>query len=105
MCPKYDFKEAVRQLGARGINATDRAYGFSIAEQDADGKIAAECGIENDGSVAMSVRSETAPVAWFFRPSAAGVVSLLLAAKRLLSEGKQLSWIDALKASEANESR
>ena len=103
MRPEYDFNEAARGLRESGLVVVDEAFGFSVSDEDAAGKMKAECGIEHDGSVSLSVESDRLPVAWFFRPTAAGIAALLISAKRLLSDRKKASWIEALKASDADE--
>jgi len=103
MRPEYKFSEAALVLRQNGIEVVDEAFGFSVSGEDAAGKMKAECGIDNDGSVSISVSSEKLPVAWFFRPTAAEIASLLISAKQLLSEKKKANWIEALKALDTHE--
>ena len=98
--PNYNFPEAVELLRCGGINAREEAYGFSVLIDNSTTKLTAECGVDNDFSVSMSVLSGHPPAEWFFRKTAAEMASLLLAAQQLVTAKTDMSWIDALKAAD-----
>ena len=97
LTPDYNFEEAVELLRSGGINAREEAYGFSVMIDDGSVKLIAECGVDNDLSVSMSVLAQQPPAAWFFRKTATEMASLLLSAQELVAEKSGMSWIDALK--------
>lgn len=61
-------ERAVAKLKQAGILAKVTDYGFRIYLPEDPDRLYADCGMDNDGSISMSVSvDETPPVAWFFR--------------------------------------
>lgn len=61
-------ERAVAKLKQAGILAKMTDYGFRIYLPEDPDRLYADCGMDNDSSISMSVSvDETPPVAWFFR--------------------------------------
>lgn len=60
-----DEKKAIAYLQSHGIAVEERAYGFCLL---LDGDFA-ECGMDNDSSISISIDLGQPPVHWFFRVS------------------------------------
>lgn len=65
-----DVEHAIILLRNSGIPVEKQAYGFCLKHKDLTEHDFAQCGMDNDGSISMSVNvDETPPVTWFFRMS------------------------------------
>ena len=64
-----DYFESIKILQDAAIPVTQTAYGFSLCHStlnDSDRNFA-ECGVEHDSSISMSVRDGSSQAWWFFR--------------------------------------
>lgn len=75
------FDEAMDLLHAHGIRAEKTDYGFRIRLDYAPEAHWADCGMDNDSSISMSVAvDEDPPTIWFFRVDFLEMAELLVAA-------------------------
>ena len=75
------FAEALDLLHAHGIGAEKTDYGFRIRLADAPERYWADCGMDNDSSISMSVSvDEDQPTIWFFRVDYLEMAELLVTA-------------------------
>jgi hypothetical protein len=88
------FDHAVMELVKAGIQAKRQAYGFSATLHD--GTIEAQCGIEHDDSISISISIGMPPVYWFFRPDIPSMVALLINAQNRIISNRSKTWLDAL---------
>jgi hypothetical protein len=81
----YYFYEGIKILQSASIPVAETAYGFSIHHPELrnSGENFAECGIEHDSSVSLSVRNETPPIAWFFRVNFCEMANFILRAYKI----------------------
>lgn len=74
-------KNAVEELCRHNIRAENTDYGFRIAHDDVVDRSFAECGMDNDSSISISLTSEDGPpVSWFFRKDYQEIADLIIAA-------------------------
>lgn len=61
-------EHAVAYLRRCGVDAVQTDYGFRILHPELSDRIFADCGMDNDSSISLSVNAdESPPVIWFFR--------------------------------------
>ncbi|WP_321489122.1 hypothetical protein [uncultured Hyphomonas sp.] len=61
-------EHAVAYLRRCGVDAVRTDYGFRILLPEISGRTFADCGMDNDSSISLSVNTdESPPVIWFFR--------------------------------------
>ena len=60
--------EAMDLLHAHNIGAEKTDYGFRIRLANAPDRLWADCGMDNDSSISMSVSVDDGPVTLSFRP-------------------------------------
>jgi len=107
-----NFKSAIHALSFEGLPVKETSYGFSLILEDEHMAHSAECGMEHDGSISLSVKTPNAPqrrefvglkpgdnyisLEWFFHPTPLEMTKHLLAAHKLVQTN--VRWIDALRA-------
>lgn len=65
-----DLEKAIILLRDNGMPVEPQAYGFSLQHEGLEKGNFAECGMDNDSSISMSVHvDEDPPTVWFFRIS------------------------------------
>ncbi|WP_065383322.1 hypothetical protein [Hyphomonas sp. ND6WE1B] len=61
-------EHAVAYLRRCGVDAEQTDYGFRILHPELSDRTFADCGMDNDSSISLSVNTdESPPVIWFFR--------------------------------------
>lgn len=76
-----DIGEAFQILQNANIPSKKTAYGFCLQHKEMANNNFAECGVEHDFSISMSVNiAENPPVAWFFRSSFIEMAEFVVAA-------------------------
>ncbi len=82
-----DIGEAVSILQRANIPSKETTYGFSLQHKEITDNNFAECGVEHDFSISMSVNiAEKPPVAWFFRLSFIEMAKFVVAAYKKTKE-------------------
>lgn len=62
------LEHAVAYLKRCGVEAVQTDYGFRVLYPEFSDRIFADCGVDNDSSISLSVNTEESPpVIWFFR--------------------------------------
>jgi hypothetical protein len=90
------FLRAVQNLSNAGIDVEATDYGFSARLVDATGELSAECGIEHDWSISMSISADAPPTRWVFCTDVDSMASCLISAKAKIESGNSKSWLEAL---------
>lgn len=75
-----DCETAISLLEAASIPVEATDYGFRIRLPEAPVRNLAECGVDNDSSISISIDTdETPPAIWFFRKSYLEMAEFLVA--------------------------
>lgn len=75
-----DCEHAIALLRSASIQVEVTDYGFRISHFELNGRAFAECGLDNDSSISLSVTTEESPpVIWFFRKDFKEMAELLVA--------------------------
>ena len=75
-----DREHAVALLKGASIQVEVTDYGFRISHAEHSERAFAECGLDNDSSISLSVATEESPpVIWFFRTSFTEMAEFLVA--------------------------
>lgn len=75
-----ECENAIALLKAASVPAEATNYGFRVRLADAPARAFAECGMDNDSSISMSIESdEMPPVIWFFRKDYLEMAQFLVA--------------------------
>ncbi|MEP3890405.1 MAG: hypothetical protein ABJN69_08045 [Hellea sp.] len=70
MMSSKDVKDAISLMRGLAIPVETTPYGFSVKHSALSDQDFAQCGVDNDSSISMSVNvDEDPPVKWFFRMS------------------------------------
>lgn len=97
-----NINQAITLMTNQGIPVTATHYGFSLQHAELAGGDFAQCGMDNDSSISMSVTvDETPTVKWFFRISYIEMAELIIgaysAARSLDASRKDIArFLDAL---------
>jgi len=91
----YAFDDAVKALGAVGMNVKAQRRGFSLILPGANG-MTAQCGIDKDGGISLAVNQGAVGVKKFVRPTTVEMTHFIISAHHMVQTGTKPEWIDAL---------
>jgi hypothetical protein len=94
--PQDNFDNAVIELNKAGIQAKRQAYGFSVTLSDERDNLEAQCGVEHNSNISISVSTGAPPVHWFFRSDISAITELLIHAQERITSNRSKTWLDAL---------
>jgi hypothetical protein len=97
------YSEAKRLLEAEGLRVVVRSFGVEGWSDSPAGLLRFEIGRASDGGDEVSIRRDGpgdplpgSPIRWFYRPTLAELIALLVAAQQMVRAGVTPSLFDAL---------